>query len=291
MFGENFKGKPIKLAKLVKLWQDEIDYDGGTCAFICTDSSGQVVNKRMDTACHAGLVSMERPCDYVVTSIYYDKKQQEEVVTYLDWLLNRSVWSRVFLSKDPEKAVEDGCVVASAEVPWDLFIQAMVATRHPKERPAQMFTFHDLVVKGVDEGVAFVLSSMITCESREDNARVGSRCFQHGHRTMNVEMLSERKLGLFCKSKYVTRKKSFKEINGCRAFTHLWTDKDSSTWLSDLLDKRFKELARKTKVNASTNPFLAAKQTRTTTDSRMTTYKEAIRRLITIGRELSECVA
>ena len=79
---------------------------------------------------------------------------------YVDWLINKSLFSSCFISKDVEQILSDGCVVIGCDVPASLMMCAASAFRYTWEFPWLLDNWAELVRLGVNKGQAFVLAHL-----------------------------------------------------------------------------------------------------------------------------------
>lgn len=119
--------------------------------------------------CHAGLRNDYRGnkpkgAHAVVSALMKPKASEEvseeEAIMFLDWLLNRSPYSSVFITKSAHEALFHKTIIASAHHPSNLMAAGLVASRRLWEYAYIAKVFCDLVRAGVHEDLAYYLGHL-----------------------------------------------------------------------------------------------------------------------------------
>lgn len=124
-----------------------------------------------NSACHAGLsaayVDAERKGNGdilgTVSSVQRLKVKPEVASNFFRWLFNESPWKSVFATKDAEEALEHG-IISEADVPNNLMVGGLVATRWPTEFPLRCDMWQALVNEGCEGDFAFCVSMLYKAE-------------------------------------------------------------------------------------------------------------------------------
>lgn len=104
---------------------------------------------------------------------------------YVDWLINKSIFSSCFVSKDVEQILSDGCVVIDCDVPASLMICAASAFRYTWEFPWLLDNWAGLVRLGVNKGQAFVLAHLYHQPYGKDEYVIGEGGHNSNHIIIN----------------------------------------------------------------------------------------------------------
>lgn len=153
-------------------------------------------------ACHAGLRDITYVRGYqdfgspiaVVSALMkpYEKEMllEEEAFMYLDWLLNRSPYSSVFISKDVHECLLHKAIIADANHPSNLMAGGLVASRRLWEYPTVARVFCDLVKEGTNEDLAYILAHYCTT-SFDRSGKVDWSCVRGGHCTIETSAVTQ----------------------------------------------------------------------------------------------------
>lgn len=98
---------------------------------------------------------------HVVTCLQPDVEDEKYLITchkFIDWLLNRSPFSSVFITKSSDIAMRKRRVVLSAKHPTNLLQAGLIASRTIKEWPYKLNMWYELTERGVEESLAFAIS-------------------------------------------------------------------------------------------------------------------------------------
>lgn len=130
------------------------------CACICAVKEGSKPVVSTNQACHAGLSQFNTGSLAIVSALMKpgrDMLDEDEALLFLDWLLNRSPYSQVFITKSAHEALLHKAIVTRTDVPSNLMAAGLVASRRLWEYQEVARVFCDLVKAGVDEDLAFWL--------------------------------------------------------------------------------------------------------------------------------------
>lgn len=153
-----------------------------------------------NSACHAGLgegYEMEKFDGEVLaiasktqmkSSFYYNSPLS---IRFYDWLLNRSPWAEVFVTKSGKLGARRG-VVCHTNVPSNLLLGGLIASRVAWEHINIMATWGKLTEAGVDESLAFFLAHGVDLSYKE-----ASFNGMAGHCALRKKGISERSLEAF----------------------------------------------------------------------------------------------
>lgn len=123
------------------------------------------------SACHAALrrhAPRAQAIGTLVNSYYFNLHLKNGEITrrdallYFDWLLNRSPWAEVFITKNSKFAIQYG-VLCRTDVPGNMLLSACTAIRYVIEnpRPAIVALFNRFVSNGNDENTSFLLAHKV----------------------------------------------------------------------------------------------------------------------------------
>lgn len=132
----------------------------GNANFILCNADGSKNSTHFNSACHASLSSCKK-IKYVLSAAHGagNKQRSEELVWYVNYLVNLSPFRDAFISKDAEKIVEDNCYIISGDAPGNIVGLACIATRQPWEYPGMVKSFYSLSELGAPLHVAFMAAN------------------------------------------------------------------------------------------------------------------------------------
>lgn len=112
--------------------------------------------------CHSGLNRGTKGALFVISSLLQRIKNRglslEEETTYLHYLIHEGQFSEAFLIRDVQWCLDNHMVVMRTDVHGEIMTSAIVATRAMWEHEGSIKLFSALVNRGMDKGVANVLS-------------------------------------------------------------------------------------------------------------------------------------
>ena len=86
-------------------------------------------------------------------------KGKWDALKYIDWIANKSVWSRVLLTKDAEEIVSKGAIIKT-DWPFKFCLQAAYLLRDSVQNSGKVVSFLEFS-KWMDENAALVLASSL----------------------------------------------------------------------------------------------------------------------------------
>ena len=149
--------------------------------------------------CHIGLAmqAATKPTA-VVSLINYSRIKEERhrvgyTIPYYRWLLNDSIYRDCFVTKSPIEAIHKG-VICHTDVPSNLLLGALIATRYPWEYAGQQFkTWCELYSRGVNPSMAFIV-----CHAAlYDYKRVSFQGVLRGHNAICLYDMTEQGMAVF----------------------------------------------------------------------------------------------
>lgn len=192
--------------------------DGGSrwtgMACICAVKEGKAPNISGNQACHYGLHDFETGTLAIVSGLMKPQAayvlDEDEALMFLDWLLNRSPYSEVFITKSPHEALLHKVIVSRTDVPSNLMAAGLVASRRLWEYPEVARVFCDLVKAGVDEDLAFWLGHIARCSfNRSGNCDWNSS--KNGHCSMNSHAFGPKAMVNWLSHKPTSLNKNYNE--------------------------------------------------------------------------------
>tara|TARA_Y100001973_G_scaffold106774_1_gene187454 strand:+ start:1987 stop:3063 length:1077 start_codon:yes stop_codon:yes gene_type:complete len=127
------------------------------------------VKVNSNAACHATVLSLDsaekKSIAYITTCINRGREKdcdEEVAINYYDWLINRSPYADVFVTKDAREAyTKDKYVVCTASVPANMLQAALVATRQPWEYNNVCYVQKMMEERGVDGNTAHLIGCLL----------------------------------------------------------------------------------------------------------------------------------
>ena len=172
---------------LIKALNDGDKSWSGTAAVCAVYEGGKPVIST-NQACHYGMRSFETGSIAVVSGLMkphaHKILDEDEALAFLDYLLNRSPYSEVFITKSAHEALLHKMIVGKSSSPSNLLAAGLVASRRLWEYAEVARVFVDLAKAGVDEDLAFYLAHIARASfDRSGNCDWGG--FKNGHCSMN----------------------------------------------------------------------------------------------------------
>lgn len=157
-------------------------------------------------ACHAGLQSLYTGSIAVISGLQPKYKgnliDKKEGVAFLDWLLNRSPYSEVFVTKSAKGAIKNSCIIADSNYPSNLLAAGLVASRRLWEYNEVVIVWHDLVKAGMNEDLAYWVAHKAQCRSNR-TGNIGFIGCNSGHCSMNPNLFDRDALKAWLNHKVV----------------------------------------------------------------------------------------
>lgn len=124
---------------------------------------------------------------YILSYVMFPLVPKPELSAFVDWLINRSPWQKIFLDKDAERVLKLGHVV-DASAPANFIASAMIASRFMTESYVDGLdklhpVYRELLAMGCSENEAFLFSQMYTAKSASTTYPITFSRFSSGHAT------------------------------------------------------------------------------------------------------------
>lgn len=149
---------------LLRKLREKVGANAGTCSYAMIDTNG-VECFQVKDACHARMIDGYNVRKYNVCVLdvkgHYDTHpNKEEFKTYVDYIVHRSPWKNAFITRTTDEVVNEGIAI-NVDNGVNYVVSAAVALRIGHEYPNLAVDFHNLVVTGCPEHLAFITSSMM----------------------------------------------------------------------------------------------------------------------------------
>ncbi len=220
-------------------------------------------------ACHAGLQSLHTGSVAVISGLQPKYKgnliDKEEGVAFLDWLLNRSPYSEVFVTKSAKDAIKNSCIIADSNYPSNLLAAGLVASRRLWEYSEIVIVWYDLVKAGMNEDLAYWVAHKAQCRS-DRTGNIGFTGCQSGHCSMNPDLFDREALKAWLNHKVVNPNQTYSQSTRYNYYDRMYSNlgklKGEGYWVEPpedsigyWLDKNFDP---KKKDGVNNNPFVKA---------------------------------
>lgn len=153
-------------------------------SFIVIFEDGEEVSY-FNAPCYGALSRQECGTEYILSSTYNHKisLSEDKCIKYLDWLLNHSPYSRVFIDKDASECLDRGFVSVSGRTPSNLMLGGLIAVRRLYEYSSVVEAFDILVEGGVKPNLAYLIAH----RSRvvEEGSGISFNSFTTSHVNLN----------------------------------------------------------------------------------------------------------
>ncbi|AUG88567.1 hypothetical protein [Pseudomonas phage TC6] len=219
--------------------------------------------------CHFGLKSLPTNSIAVISGLQPkyigNLLNTKEGEAYLDWLLNRSPYSKVFVTKSAKDAIKNSCIIADSSAPSNLLAAGLVASRRLWEANHILIVWHDLVHAGMNEDLAF----WVAHKSQARANRAGNINFltcHSGHCSMNPHFFDKEALCAWLDHKVTTPNEPYSECVQYNYYDRMYLhkNKQGNGWgmieprnnMGQWLDANFKV---KAEADKGVNPFQKAK--------------------------------
>lgn len=257
--------------------------DCATIAVVGTKNIHHVSN----TACHAGLNDREYGMPdngdriAVIHSIQHCCTKpllHEEKLKFLDWLLNRSPYCSVFVSKSAKSALKREVIICDADTPANLMAGGMVAARTLSEYVTVVRVWFDLVNLGVNENLAFLVGHII--QTNRERTYISFDALA-GHCSIDGYNIGEEIVENFINSKPISLKGSYKNqsnYSGLHVTWHKGGHLDKS--FTEFVWGTVKKTPKKDAPLVKRNPFAIIEEKKLDIN-----YRDAIVHLSTVLKE------
>ncbi len=191
-------------------------------------------------ACHAGLSGMSirnGSETAIVVSIIVDchdhkPMNSEWSVPYLDWLFNRSPYASVFLDKDAQECLEKKRICCTPDVPANLLVGGLIASRRLTEYGDILRSWYELMSRGVNENMAYLLSHNLHLDNRDykTDSSVGLTV-RSCHCSLNPGCMDEKAVFNFINSKVVHSRDTFAQGSSYHGVDKTWGESEEGSFL------------------------------------------------------------
>lgn len=114
---------------------------------------------------------------------YGQSTPPSHALEFIDWLINHSPWSDGFLSRSAQQVLDDKCFIANPEAPSNILIGGLIASRVLWEYREVSRAWHELVKRGVNPSLAFLLGH----KASFDGGLVSFRNNNDGHKAIYLD--------------------------------------------------------------------------------------------------------
>jgi len=195
----------------------------------------------------ASRMSKYKGCSWIVSRIQDNgaagtRKFESDLVQYYDWLFNESPWAKVFVTKSGQQAVDERWLVAQTDIPANMLIGALQASRIPTEYSNSMFVMNDLAKVGCPRNLGFLIGMCLAGgDKRSGSASWGDTTREHT--CLSSNNLSATTMQNFIDGKAALPNKHYKVHTSYTLpnnVNHIWgIRKDREDMLPDFLNKNF----------------------------------------------------
>lgn len=158
--------------------------------------------------------------EVVLSQVQNLRASQEDSEKFIDWLVNRSSWAEVFITKDVKDILKYG-YVARTDLSNNLVAGAMIATRFITESYSQDIceripVYKELLESGCDEAEAYIFSHVLSAEKPKASSPypIIVSALYSGHEPFGVSSKSVSYFKNFLTGKVASPKMTFKERKG-----------------------------------------------------------------------------
>lgn len=163
-------------------------YRGNAVSALIRDDK-LVRNSYSTSYCYASLMSKERLNDIVLLQVqpHYEDQNEEAYRHYIDWVVNYSPWRHAFISKNINRIIRDGVVVAHrGDLPKQYLRTACIALRMAWENYStnrkylEVDIWWDLLQK-VGPNLAYVAGKSMVTRKYSDSSLIVKKGHDTGH--------------------------------------------------------------------------------------------------------------
>ena len=243
--------KTLLRAKALRKELNRLEEEGhcGLVTFGCVREGELEDYTYVGGPCHMGLatVSASKPVA-VVSLIDYEQIKEDRhkvgyTIPYYRWLLNDSIYRDCFVTKSPIEAIHKG-VICNTDVPSNLLLGALIATRYPWEYACHQFkSWCEMYRRGVNPSMAFVL-----CHSVLHN--IGGISFQGalmGHNAIDLYDMTVEGLAVFLKGdrgEVFNPRPSLYVNNQYKGVTYIWCSSINDESTKTLISTTYKTIMK-----------------------------------------------
>lgn len=195
---------------------------------------------------------------------------------FVDYLLNRSIYSEAFISKDAAVALEEEMVVMDGSKAGNLIGGAAVAMRRLWEHVYVARSAYDLAKQGVNEDLAFAIGHTIQAPSKiTDKTEVMWSADLNWHTSLDPSSLGWKGLGNLLAHKFKATE-AYVKTGSYRNYSAMFSAGEGEG-LTTIIRKGFPyEKCKGEVVAVSLNPFQEALKVEQKAGGKSVTYKRAI---------------
>lgn len=114
---------------------------------------------------------------------YRQPTPPSHALEFIDWLINHSPWSNGFLSRSAQQVLDDKCFIANPKAPSNILIGGLIASRTLWEYHEVSRAWYELVKRGVNPNLAFLLGHKASFEG----SLVSFRNNNDGHKAVHLD--------------------------------------------------------------------------------------------------------
>jgi hypothetical protein len=202
---------------------------------------------------------------------------------FVDYILNRSPYSQIFIEKDAEKALAGRVTVVSGDHPGNLVGAGLVALRRLWEYVFVAQAAYDLARQGVNEDLAFYLGHLMRTKNNAsaDDSASWDNC-QSGHCSINPAAFGWENLRRFLDHTPKNLNSNYSEGGNYTGYDYMYGEHIGGSVYHYIRENFPKHLYKEQAASPSLNPFLAAKKV---DDDSSTTYAKAIEVMATWAKD------
>jgi hypothetical protein len=222
----------------------------GVASFASINEKGVICDKGLSSGCHANLRYMSKGAVLLsnwhqnMTTYLEDVKSYPSMRRFAEYLIQRSNFADAFVTKDLDDVLKNGFMV-DCTLPRDYVSAASVATRVCYEKPGKTTLWGNLVDLGVNENLAFLMTSQMLKIEKLENKYLDYTLSREGsHYTYTITNGPSRSyVENVIKGEYNKQVagEPFKTSPGYSGFTHIWRKDDRTGyedgWLIKLMEK------------------------------------------------------
>lgn len=218
-----------------KLNKDFLLDQTGLVTFGCVREGEREDYEYIGGPCHMGLAGgwATKPTA-VVSLINYSRIKANRhksgyTIPYYRWLLNDSIYRDCFVTKSPIEAIHKG-VICHTDVPSNLLLGALIATRYPWEYANKQFkTWCELYRRGVNPSMAFIVCHAALYSFK----KLSFQGVLLRHNALDLHDMTERGMEVFLKGdrkRVFNKRRSLYVDNDYYGVTRAWQDdRDDAT--------------------------------------------------------------
>lgn len=202
---------------------------------------------------------------YIVSRVQRNRAAEglefsKEIVHYFDWLFNDSPWNSIFVTKSGAQAWDERHLVVRTDVPSNLLIGGLMASRVVSESSNPMFVMYDMKDTNIPMNLAFLIGQcLLGGDMRRGTCKWGDTTAEH--RAVGVGSMGQEAVLNFidcypsnCNSDHTVDT----EYTSPYLVNEVWGLSDSNGSISGYIEREFDAeaiLSEKEEIKLSLNPF------------------------------------